>query len=130
MKQNVGLPPPQAIYWILASCLRELQAHGLAPGGDKLLDFTAIPTTPLPTRKAERGRLASIALKEVSELCYAHQVSGRFLRKVPLMAHARYLPDVASIDKWVAAIRRAVEDEVAVQSDIRREEEEIRGRPT
>lgn len=93
------------------------------------MDFKGIPTTPFPKRKAERGRLASLQLREVADLCHAHRVSGRFIRKVPLMAHARYLGEVASIDKWVKAIKRAVEDEISVQGDIRREEEEIRGKP-
>lgn len=109
--------------------MKELNARGLAPGGDKLLDYASIPDTPFPKRKAERGRLASLELREVAALCHANRVSGRFIRKVPLMAHARYLGEVATIDKWVKAIRRAVEDEVAVQGDIRREEEEIRGKP-
>ena len=29
IKEYVGLPPPQAIYWILSSCLQQLQAGNL-----------------------------------------------------------------------------------------------------
>lgn len=114
LKQYVGLPPAQAIYWMMSSCLQELNRSNLAIGASHLLSWAEASHSeaPKPSRRAERGRLASRKLMEVAQRCKDWGFSGRFLRKVPLMAHAKYLNgSEARIDRWVEALERAVVDE-------------------
>lgn len=168
IKQYVGLPSPEAIYWILASCLRELGNCGLASGTSRLLRYdelphqhtdaaavegegkTAFPNLseiihagectapkpadepsmgPVPTLddsmpRAERQRLralhASAALMRLAERCARQRISGRFLRRVPLVAHSRYLRSAAGVrvERWIAAFAKCIEDEVRSMSSI------------
>lgn len=122
LKQYVGLPPPQAIYWILAGCLRELARADLAPGADRLLPWDALArsTRPLQSKREERAREASLALARVAGTAKDLGLSGRFMRKVPLVAHARYLgaQRAPRLDRWVGAIERAVQDEAGAREHI------------
>jgi hypothetical protein len=115
VKQYVGLPPAQAIYWILAGCLRELARSGLCPGGEKLLEWDELArsTRSVASKRGERARIASLQLADIARQAKDQELSGRFLRKVPLMAHARYLASnrTPRVDKWVEAIARSVKDE-------------------
>ncbi|RSH82705.1 uncharacterized protein EHS24_007699 [Apiotrichum porosum] len=115
VKQYVGLPPAQAIYWILAGCLRELARSGLCPGGEKLLEWDELArsTRSVASKRGERARIASLQLANTARQAKDQELSGRFLRKVPLMAHARYLASnrTPRVDKWVEAIARSVKDE-------------------
>lgn len=120
IKQYVGLPPVAAIYWILSSCLQALGEADLAPGAKHLLKWSdciladsALP--PTQKKRVNRARQASYKLRRIAERCHELELSGRFLRKVPVMAHARYLAGRtggrASLDQWMEALGKAVEDE-------------------
>lgn len=97
----------------MQTCLQELERSGLAVGAQHLLPWLGLNLVPPSTSKrAERGRLASLKLKELAHTCYDQSLSGRFLRKLPLMAHARYLHgEKARIDRWVDALSRTVVNE-------------------
>lgn len=123
IKQYIGLPSPEAIYWILKTCLLELiQAQILTRR--KILDYkealmireelgdqdrtqdehndhltscnlnSRFSTTSLidiegkiKSTSAHRIRKSSLKLLEISE--NAAGMSGRALRRLPLLAHAR-----------------------------------------
>lgn len=109
IKQYIPLPPAQAVYWILKSCLEELMRVGLIrptafaafghvndDDGDE-----AAPTT----------RAASAALELLSYQCVG--VSGRTLRRLPVLAHARYVAhqdDTSSVLTWIEAMQYAIKD--------------------
>lgn len=163
IKQYVGLPSPEAIYWILSSCLRELGNCGLASGTSRLLRYDELPhhrphpaavegegmtafpnlseiihaaecTAPAPQTidedmpRAERRRLralqASASLLALAERCAKQRISGRFLRRVPLVAHSRYLKNASGVrvERWIAAFAKCIDDEVKSMSSIEQAE--------
>ena len=164
IKQYVGLPSPEAIYWILSSCLRELGNCGLASGASRLLRYDELPhhrtdsaaveeegmtafpnlseiihaaecTAPaaVPTiddgiSRAERRRLrslqASASLLSLAERCARQRISGRFLRRVPLVAHSRYLKNASGVrvERWIAAFAKCIDDEVTSMTSIEQAE--------
>lgn len=167
IKQYVGLPSPEAIYWILSSCLRELGNCGLASGTSRLLRYDELPhrrpepaaveveregmtafpnlseiihaaecTAPaaaVPTiddgmPRAERRRLralqASASLLALAERCARQRISGRFLRRVPLVAHSRYLKNASGVrvERWIAAFAKCIDDEVKSMTSIEQAE--------
>lgn len=162
IKQYVGLPSPEAIYWILSSCLRELGNCSLASGTSRLLRYdelphrrpesvegegmtafpnlseiihaaectapTAVPTIDEDMSRAERRRLralqASASLLHLAERCAKQRISGRFLRRVPLVAHSRYLKNASGVrvERWIAAFAKCIDDEVRSMTSIEQAE--------
>lgn len=152
IKQYIGLPSPEAVYWILASCLGELGACGLATGTSRLLPYGDIPhehpdveqdgMTPFPDLNdiihhaahpasapapptiddgmsaADKRRLralhTSTGLLRLAERCAKLRISGRFLRRLPLVAHSRYLKNGSGIrvERWITAFAKCIDDEV------------------
>jgi hypothetical protein len=99
---------------MLKSCLTELGRRDIAVGHEYLLDWTAVGSAEsekYASKRRERGRQVSIDLMKLAQTCQTYGFSGRFLRKVPLIAHAKYLGSQARIDRWVTALGKAVEDE-------------------
>lgn len=110
IKQYIGLPPVQAVYWILQGCLTELVRSGLirpnatlSDDGEEseseseagLLDWKALQSQ-LAIRQSRTGRSYrsstfrnSRKLARLAELC--HGMSGRILRRLPVLAHAKYM---------------------------------------
>ncbi|KAA1116147.1 hypothetical protein PGT21_002262 [Puccinia graminis f. sp. tritici] len=113
IKQYIGLPSPEAVYWILRTCLRELVQTKILTGrkfldykeavmaGDQLSDWTqANRDDPCSSRAvtdgkegktnpvgSKRSRESSLRLLAIAET--ASGMSGRSLRRLPLLAHAR-----------------------------------------
>ncbi|TNY17990.1 thyroid receptor-interacting protein 13 [Rhodotorula diobovata] len=118
IKQYIGLPPAAAVYWILRSCLKEVMRAGLIPPVT-LHDYKVVEVL-----QTTGGASAPDADEEIrcSELLYslAHQcqgLSGRTLRRLPVLAHARHIavayassarPRLAT---WLEAMRKTVEEE-------------------
>lgn len=111
IKQYIPLPPAEAVYWILKSCLEELMrvglirperigAFGQSRDGDGI--------------EQQAGR----ALEVLSHQCVG--VSGRTLRRLPVLAHARYislvtsqdgpLSDSSSVLTWIEAMQYAIKE--------------------
>lgn len=105
IKAYIGPPPPEAIYWILKSCLEEMMDKGLAER-TKFADYktvnkiTAPPTAPSAELAAADAASAAaleqgIGVKESIQLAgLAHScegVSGRTLRRLPILAHAHHV---------------------------------------
>ncbi|KAL9932918.1 hypothetical protein V8E36_008173 [Tilletia maclaganii] len=116
IKQYIGLPPPEAVYWILQSCLAELMRVGLVEQ-TAIMDWRAVmlARSDVPTNLPHEDRaskLASIALSILAEECTG--MSGRSLRRLPVLAHARYIgasiSGPARMQQWLEAMRRAVVD--------------------
>ncbi|BEJ12471.1 hypothetical protein CspHIS471_0209310 [Cutaneotrichosporon sp. HIS471] len=126
IKQFIGPPPPEAIYWILLSTFKELSkrkfgSERLAPHGDKLLSWKeALPglRTEPKTRRDERIWLSSVELRKLALRCHEIQASGRFLRRLPKLAHVRLGRRTARLGLWMEAFVAEVEHEAENQGYI------------
>ncbi|KAJ4972541.1 hypothetical protein NE237_005715 [Protea cynaroides] len=91
IKAYVGPPPLQARYEILRSCMEELIRTGILTYPEGYFKFLNYPTLREKLNMAEAHELQgslclSKQLVEAAELC--ESLSGRALRKLPLLAHA------------------------------------------
>jgi len=125
--QYVDLPPREAIYEILRTCLAELVGKGIVANVDvpglaqaQLYERTssflqtsslaaALPPQSLSTQTdssspqepahvktqvndaRERSKMVALRLLALSGQCRAQGMSGRSLRRLPVLAHARYI---------------------------------------
>ncbi|KZT72619.1 P-loop containing nucleoside triphosphate hydrolase protein [Daedalea quercina L-15889] len=127
--QYVDLPPREAIYEILGTCLRELVTKGIVAEVEvpslaqaQLYERTAgflqtsslaaalppHPSTSQPASQAisrnssqqtngdaidqrERSKHVALKLLTLAEKCRNQGMSGRSLRRLPVLAHARYI---------------------------------------
>lgn len=96
IRQYIGLPGTEAVYRILSSCLAELMRVGLAQD-EALVSFA----------DAQHGGGMPHALAALAAAC--HGASGRALRRLPVLAHARHLfsQPHASCTDWVHAMQTA-----------------------
>ncbi|KAF8529271.1 P-loop containing nucleoside triphosphate hydrolase protein [Hysterangium stoloniferum] len=97
--QYVDLPPREAIYEILRTCLEELMKKGIvgpleiptvaqaAMYSKATRDFMSDET--LASNSRERSNRAGYRLFQLSEKCRG--MSGRTLRRLPVLAHASYV---------------------------------------
>jgi len=87
--QYIDLPPKEAIYQILHSCILELMKR-------KLIQETEVPDLTFATylikddNDADRSTKLALKLMELAQRCRDHQLSGRALRKLPVLAYATY----------------------------------------
>ncbi|KAI5451283.1 hypothetical protein NCC49_001879 [Naganishia albida] len=118
IKQYIGLPPPQAVYWILSGCLTELMRAGIIEHLDLLdwKDLQIVKSKPSQKPERERVRQASLRIAGIAEKCEG--MSGRTLRRLPVLAHARYIginttDDMheSPVEDWIDAMERVVNDE-------------------
>ncbi|KAH8999365.1 thyroid receptor-interacting protein 13 [Lactarius akahatsu] len=97
--QYIDLPPPEAIYVILRSCLIELVAKGVVapvevPSLDEARYFerTTVDVDPDHSTAASQGpRQIAVRLFRLSQKCREQKMSGRSLRRLPVLAQARYI---------------------------------------
>ena len=116
IKQYVGLPPPKAIYWILESCLRELVRVGLvAP-----FDLPRYEEAAVEQQKLHEGLEAVSAQSRagLGLLSLAHKcrgLSGRSLRRLPVLAHAHHIGMAQApieCEVWLEAMGKALENTI------------------
>lgn len=90
IKQFIGLPSAEAVYWILGTCLRELILRKIVKGdGGLLLDYkdaVLVRDGYVSNLQGDQVEM-SLRLLEVAEA--AKGLSGRFLRRLPLLGHAQ-----------------------------------------
>ncbi|GAA5974715.1 hypothetical protein JCM11641_007236 [Rhodosporidiobolus odoratus] len=122
IKQYIGLPPAAAVFWILQSCLSEIMRVGLVPPVT-LHSFSSVEAYRDSGRVAADGDEQAWACSEkLYDLSHACQgLSGRTLRRLPVLAHARHISSSASfsftsgrrpgLEKWIDAMRKCVEEE-------------------
>ncbi|GJJ07734.1 hypothetical protein Clacol_001939 [Clathrus columnatus] len=102
--QYVGLPPREAIYEILRTCLMELIKKGVVAAVDvpTLIQADVYSKTARDVGQSEqvdhilldhreRSNRVGLRLLRLSEKCKG--ISGRTLRRLPVLAHARYIGD-------------------------------------
>ncbi|KOS15260.1 thyroid receptor-interacting protein 13 [Malassezia pachydermatis] len=105
IRQYIGLPGEEAVYGILRSCMLELIRAGLALETPlpsyRELDMEAAAMTEQGTAQALRALAA-----------HCHGASGRSLRRLPVLAHARYLRRAGAVPciEWIQAMRHAWDD--------------------
>lgn len=113
IKQYVGLPPPQAVYWILESCLRELIRVGLiAPidlpaFGQAVTDREMLEGEEVMSASSRAG----LHLLDIAYKCKG--LSGRSLRRLPVLAHAHHIGMAqAPVDCeiWLKAMSKALQE--------------------
>ena len=101
IRQYIGLPGTEAVYSILRSCMLELIRVGL------------VPPEPFPSYDAMDASGELTAAQQLWQLAsHCHGASGRSLRRLPVLAHAHYLPRIrnTSCADWVDAMRRAYDE--------------------
>ncbi|GAA5897625.1 Pch2p [Sporobolomyces salmoneus] len=134
IKQYIGLPPTAAVYWILQSCLNEIMRAGLIPPVN-LFDYKTLqlhkPSSSAAKEEsrqsesssAAEGRdwLCSLKLEKLAEKCQG--MSGRTLRRLPVLAHARHIglhgatsssrskSRMPKMEVWLEAMEKCVEEE-------------------
>ncbi|GAA5893987.1 hypothetical protein JCM6882_007951 [Rhodosporidiobolus microsporus] len=129
IKQYIGLPPAAAVYWILQSCLNELMRACLIPSV-VLQPYASVEVVrssggteqlTLDGSQADKDELrswkCSEALADLARQCQG--LSGRTLRRLPVLAHARHLSSSSfassglrpRLEKWLDAMKRCVEEE-------------------
>ncbi|KPV73534.1 uncharacterized protein RHOBADRAFT_38097 [Rhodotorula graminis WP1] len=119
IKQYIGLPPAAAVYWILKSCLNEIMRAGLIPPV-ALHEYKALEvlesTGGAGAQDADEETRCSELLFSLANQCQ-QGLSGRTLRRLPVLAHARHIavsfassarPRLAT---WLEAMRKTVEEE-------------------
>ncbi|OSC99197.1 P-loop containing nucleoside triphosphate hydrolase protein [Trametes coccinea BRFM310] len=167
--QYVDLPPREAIYEILRGCLAELVKKGIVADVDvpslpeaqifeRTADFSNLSLDSAPAESSapsvsqtqrhearERSRAIAIRLLKLAQKCRDQQMSGRSLRRLPVLAHARYIgtlptavPRViakvngmskkgivdantsqsqgAAVETWLDAMERVVESQASERS--------------
>ncbi|GAA5991775.1 hypothetical protein JCM10908_001136 [Rhodotorula pacifica] len=119
IKQYIDLPPTAAIYWILRSCLQEIMRVGLVPTVS-LMDHKTVEVyrsagTSAANCKKDEALYCSLMLYELAEQCKG--LSGRTLRRLPVLAHARHIgishnnSQAPKLETWIGAMRKcAAED--------------------
>ncbi|PWN53112.1 P-loop containing nucleoside triphosphate hydrolase protein [Violaceomyces palustris] len=112
IKQYIGLPPPEAVYWILKTCLGELTRVGLvAP--TTILDCKAAKLlhAGIGVNEGDESKTASSSLWKLANMCSG--ISGRTLRKLPVLAHARHIGLAAApvpCGVWLDAMHKALDE--------------------
>ena len=65
--------------------------------------------------KEQKSRRASSALHALALACHAQRLSGRSLRRLPVLSHARYIGmtsgSASDVEVWLKAMSKCVEDE-------------------
>lgn len=125
LKLYVPPPGPAAIYEILRSCVHELMRAGVIGPRHTLLDTQVVPHMLGMVNDTTR---ASVTLYQIATaakvLGFAWQargnslvmvkqgLSGRALRKLPVLAHARFVQAASTdVDAYLRALKAAVAGE-------------------
>ncbi|CAO1614737.1 unnamed protein product [Sympodiomycopsis kandeliae] len=116
IKQFIPLPPPQAVFWILKSCLEELMRVGLI----RQLSIPQFGQSDTELNEKEQTIItrAGQSLESLAEQCIG--VSGRTLRRLPVLAHAKYISTSSSdphcVLTWIQAMQGAIQDHLREMS--------------
>lgn len=100
IRQFIGMPGTEAVYSILRSCMLELIRTGLAHS-DEFPPWNALERVDTP---------AALALQSLAARCVG--ASGRSLRRLPVLAHARYMRRFGAVpcSEWIRAMDLAWTD--------------------
>ncbi|KAI0030229.1 P-loop containing nucleoside triphosphate hydrolase protein [Vararia minispora EC-137] len=136
--QYIDLPPREAIYEILRSCLQELMVKGVVgevelSSLDEAIRYertalsSAVAAAPSSLSSRERTKQTAVRMLGLAQRCRDLDMSGRALRRLPVLAHARYIglaftPQASSIsnvqkaggmavrvETWLGAMERVLD---------------------
>ncbi|KAG5440277.1 hypothetical protein PCANB_001847 [Pneumocystis canis] len=112
IKQYVGDPNPGAIFAILRSCINELGQKGLIGDGIPVPSFTEASISLYCQPNSHSSRLYRIAVD-------CKGLSGRTLRRLPVLAHAKYLQrPCCTMDEMLCSLERVVKEELSFSMKI------------
>ncbi|GAB6033775.1 Pachytene checkpoint protein 2 [Chamberlinius hualienensis] len=105
LKQYIGLPGAAAIYQIFTSCIDELMRVEIISPKETLLNYQSLEIVGFFVNIETQH---SVQLYKIAELSVG--LSGRTLRKLPLIAHSTYIQNaVVSLDVYLNALMKTVE---------------------
>ncbi|WVF65932.1 hypothetical protein IAT40_000670 [Kwoniella sp. CBS 6097] len=116
MQEYVPLPPPQAVYHILSGCLQEMMDKGLVKVRLMYRWDVADKQSETVGQTSRDDRIGG-ALAALAKRCHSLNLSGRTLRKLPVLAHARFLPSSSGqhrprrIERSIEAMNKYVDIE-------------------
>ncbi|WRT63819.1 uncharacterized protein IL334_000744 [Kwoniella shivajii] len=122
MVELVPLPPAKAVYSILVGCMTEMMSKGLIKIRNFLDVNRAIDYSTQYDTGGDKSRTDSVALYKLAEKCYELKISGRTLRKLPVLAHTTYLSTSSSenrrrpLIKWIEAMSKIIDPQNQNQS--------------
>ncbi|QSL64076.1 hypothetical protein MERGE_000231 [Pneumocystis wakefieldiae] len=106
IKQYVGDPNPDAIFAILQSCINELGRKGLIGDGIPVPSFTEASISLYSQPNSYSSRLYRIAVD-------CKGLSGRALRRLPVLAHAKYLQrPCCTMNEMLCSLEKVVKEEL------------------
>uniref|UniRef100_A0A7S0EB03 AAA+ ATPase domain-containing protein n=1 Tax=Hanusia phi TaxID=3032 RepID=A0A7S0EB03_9CRYP len=112
IKQFIGHPSTPAIYQILRSCTVELMRVGIVAPQEELKDVSLLTSQPAA---AAGSPDSSVRLYHCAS--EAQGFSGRFLRKLPFLAHSMFLRrKSASMPMFCDALLKAIHAEKSARS--------------
>ncbi|OCF41656.1 hypothetical protein I317_04567 [Kwoniella heveanensis CBS 569] len=117
MQEYVPLPPPQAVYHILSGCLDEMMSKELMKRVILLKWDAANYSAGSKERESERKERVGAALAVLAKRCYSLEISGRTLRRLPVLAYARFLLPRSGkhrphrIERWLEAMNSYIDVE-------------------
>ncbi|KAJ4472279.1 P-loop containing nucleoside triphosphate hydrolase protein [Lentinula aciculospora] len=145
--QYIDLPPREAVYEILRTCLCEIVHRGIVssvnvPSLQQALMYERTAPTQSSTMVSngydahEKSKILGLRLLTLATQCRAQKMSGRALRRLPVLALARYIgagniispdtPDIqgrftvngsggtsssADVDAWLSGMESVVADQ-------------------
>ncbi|KAF9263702.1 AAA-domain-containing protein [Marasmius fiardii PR-910] len=141
--QYIDLPPREAVYEILRSCFVEMISKGIltgvavpplqtalmyertAPTGQG----TTTPSIATATDSHVRSKLVGLRLLSLATKCKAQQMSGRALRRLPVLALARYISigktsnalgdkHTANADAWFEGMEKIIQEQAQQREKI------------
>ncbi|THV03302.1 AAA-domain-containing protein [Dendrothele bispora CBS 962.96] len=143
--QYIDLPPRDAIYEILRTCLCEIVQKGIvSPLNVPALQKALMYERTAPSQNAvsptddprEKPKMVALRLLNLAARCKEQEMSGRALRRLPVLALARYIgignvvsstkinghsdqhSAKADVDAWLDGMERVVEEQAKQQKKL------------
>ncbi|KJE96518.1 thyroid hormone receptor interactor 13, variant 3 [Capsaspora owczarzaki ATCC 30864] len=108
IKMHVGYPSWRAVYTILFTAIQELMLRGIIAPVEPVLELLALDNVDNPSAP---GVLSSVRLRDAAKA--AQGISGRTLKKLPLLAHAFYSNGTVTmtLQAFITALHNVAEDQ-------------------
>ncbi|WWC58145.1 uncharacterized protein I303_100680 [Kwoniella dejecticola CBS 10117] len=123
MLELVPLPPPEAVYSILKGCVEEMMSKQMIKSRSMLNWARANDYSFTWEGQDDKSRRYSGALAQLAIRCHELEVSGRTLRKLPVLAHTRKLSQYSGgqnrrrpLGEWISAMMEIVESFAPLKS--------------
>lgn len=118
IKQYIGLPSVNAIFSIYHSCLCELMKVGIISPVQQVLCVRDLEVLRFVNNDATN---LSLQLLEIARK--SHGLSGRTLRKIPFLAHARHIQaQSVTLQGFLSALSRTVEKQFEDRENLKNDE--------